>query len=509
MKIAYVSHRAKGKASDVNTYQRMIKKGRLNKIREFIADDGIFPTNIVLSLDKSPQFSQVEQESEHNSGKMGWLDLRPTFKSAWIIDGQHRLFAYSGLPQAGTSRLAVLAFDGLPPAKQAELFISINAQQKSVKQSLLQELYAELHWTAEDPALRVRAIVSKAIQVLDEDPASPFHQRILASDDRRDPIRCISITSLFQALHRTDLYVSEPRKGGPPEYGALWGGDDAHATRQRTVTVLNSWFADIRNHAEEWWDAGSGEDGGLAMNGPVAACIQVLRSVFGHLDNNGLRLTRLSDEALVERLHPYSTALGQYLGSLLVDQRKEFRSLQGVHGVTTRTRRCEQAIREEIPSFNPSGLEEFIATAKTETNKAAKEIVDRIEVLLQRTIIEELRNEFGETDDKWWTEGIPRTIRTKSMTKYEEHDGKRGGREFYFELLDYRAIIHQNWSMFEPLFGYKDNGVGKEKRTSWLNEVNEIRRIVAHASSGVIVSLEQLGKLQHYDEWLVSQTQAT
>ena len=33
LKIAYVSHRAKGKASDIHTYQRMIAKSRLKKIR--------------------------------------------------------------------------------------------------------------------------------------------------------------------------------------------------------------------------------------------------------------------------------------------------------------------------------------------------------------------------------------------------------------------------------------------------------------------------------------------
>src|SRR5206468_744556 len=34
LKIAFVSHRAKGKASDIDTYQRMIRKSRLNKIRD-------------------------------------------------------------------------------------------------------------------------------------------------------------------------------------------------------------------------------------------------------------------------------------------------------------------------------------------------------------------------------------------------------------------------------------------------------------------------------------------
>ncbi len=53
LKIAYVSHRSKGKASDINTYQRMLTKSRLNKIRDYLNDDGMFPTNIVLNFEKS------------------------------------------------------------------------------------------------------------------------------------------------------------------------------------------------------------------------------------------------------------------------------------------------------------------------------------------------------------------------------------------------------------------------------------------------------------------------
>ncbi len=36
-------------------------------------------------------------------------------QSAWIIDGQHRLFGYSGSKLAPPSRLAVMAFAGLKP----------------------------------------------------------------------------------------------------------------------------------------------------------------------------------------------------------------------------------------------------------------------------------------------------------------------------------------------------------------------------------------------------------
>ncbi|GAG01385.1 unnamed protein product, partial [marine sediment metagenome] len=43
LKISYVSHRSKGKPSDVDTYQRMMRKARLMQIKEYITNRGIFP----------------------------------------------------------------------------------------------------------------------------------------------------------------------------------------------------------------------------------------------------------------------------------------------------------------------------------------------------------------------------------------------------------------------------------------------------------------------------------
>ena len=93
LKIAFVSHRMKGKASDVDAYQRMISKSRLKKISDYITDDGIFPTNIIINLEKPPQFdpSSKEENQDKTNGILGIATLRPWYKSAWIIDGQHRL----------------------------------------------------------------------------------------------------------------------------------------------------------------------------------------------------------------------------------------------------------------------------------------------------------------------------------------------------------------------------------------------------------------------------------
>ncbi len=508
LKIAYVSHRSKGKGSDVSTYQRMIQKSRLQKIRKYIDEKGIFPTNIVINFDKKPNFDRGGQETEQESGLMGWLDIRSAYKSAWIIDGQHRLFAYSGHPMAGKARLLVMAFEALPASIQAKLFIDINAEQKSVKQSLLQELYANLHKNAIEPAIRVRSIVAQAILSLNDDPKSVFCQRIQTANETKDDIRCISLTSIFRALADTDFYIVGAKKEDIDEYGPLWSDNGYDATQKRTEYILNSWFGTIQTAAPEWWNAGAGEGGGLAMNDGVTACINVLRSIFQQLIRRGENLVSLNEQDLFEQVRPYAIVLSNYLGSLSEEERKRFRGLRGIQGQTARTKRCQQAIHESIPTFNPPGLREFMETEKAQTNIKAKAIVDRIEKILQTTVLEELRREFGPDETQWWTEGIPKTIRTKVSLRVEEDDSKRGGKEYYFDLIDYRNIITTNWDLFDKLLGY-GKAKGKDKRTAWINEVNESRRIVAHGSSGRSVTLDQLAQLEEYEKWLNSQIKQT
>jgi DNA sulfur modification protein DndB len=447
-------------------------------------------------------FERVKQANsktdEIDSGTLGWLDIKPAYKSAWIIDGQHRLYAYSGHEKATHSHLSVLAFEGLSASKQAQLFIDINAKQKSVKQSLLQELYAELHWDATDPTVRVRAIVPKAIQVLDTDRTSPFKGKIQTADSVRDFNRCVSITSIFGALEKSGFFVSREKKGAVVEFGALWAGDN-DSTLRRTVQVLNAWFEPIAREAGDWWSLGAAEGGGLAMNDGISACIEVLRSVLQTLEGGTPSLVNLNEEELLNRLEPFANALGKHLGSLNGAARKQFRDYRGTQGVTTRMRRCQQAIREQIPTFNPNGLDDFITSEKQQTNAKAKAVIDGIESLLQRTCMEVLIAEFG--NESWWLDGVPKTVRTAASGRFEDDNGKRGERWFYFDLIDYRKIATENWALFEDIFGYGKNS-GKDKKTQWLANVNDLRKIVAHASSGKTVTLEELEFLQDIEIWL-------
>lgn len=507
LKISYVSHRSKGKASDVHTYQRMIAKSRLRKIRDYISEQGIFPTNIVVNLDKkSIKFERIHQENtteeQETSGILGWLNIRPAYKSAWIIDGQHRLFAYSGHDRAKNSHLSVLAFEGIPPSTQAQLFVDINAKQKSVQSSLLHELFAELNWDAESPNARVQAIISKAVQVLDTDRDSPLCGRILTADASKDHAKCISLTSVFSALGKTGFYIVKEVKGNVIEYGPLWAGDN-NETLKRTVQVLKFWLDEIRKGAPDWWDLGSAEGGGLAMNDGITTCINVLRSVFTHLEECKVKILHLDNEDLCETIKPYAHEIANYFGALNSEERKRFRDLRGIQGQNTRTRRCQQALRANIPNFNPPGLDEFINREKEQTNLKAKEVIDRIETTLQKVVIQELKQEYSDDENSWWVLGVPKQVRLEVTKKLETDDNKRGAREAYFDLIDYRKIVLENWTIFQSLLGYGKKNDSKDKQTKWMVEVNEKRNSVAHPSSGVTLSIEELDELETYQTWLM------
>ncbi len=45
---------------------------------------------------------------------------------------------------------------------------------------------------------------------------------------------------------------------------------------------------------------------------------------------------------------------------------------------------------------------------------------------------------------------------------------------------------------------------GKDKRTDWINRVNDVRRRVMHPSSGASVSFDELEELQTYQGWLIA-----
>jgi DGQHR domain-containing protein len=505
LKIGYVAHRAKGKAIDVDMYQRMISKGRLSKIAEYISEGGTFPTNIVINIreKKYAEFCRGEQKGDEEGALFGWLSLRPAYGCAWIIDGQHRLFAYSGLERAETAHLNVLAYEGLSSGEQAQMFVDINSEQRKVKRSLLVELDADLKWSAAEEDDRIQAIISKTGLALDSDLDSPLRNRILLSDVKRTETRCVSLTSISAALSKQGFFVAT-RKRDVTEYGSFWRSDPALALK-RSIYAVKAWFKNIADAAEDWWRVGSGDGGGLAMNNGVTVCLNIMRSVMEHMGYGSL--CSLDNDDLAARLKPYGKCLGDYFARMSSEEKQRFRQLQGSDGQIMGTRQCQEAIRAEFPQFSPPQLLEWIESKKKNYNDQGRQLIEEIETKLQAHVLQILKSEFDRDADAWWWEGVPKVVRKKVDDRRNESDGKTGGREQNFDLVHYRELITANWDLFKEYFGYSVAGGGKEKQTSWIVEVGEMRNIVMHPSRQQFLSEEQISRLQSYVDWLRTRVQ--
>jgi DNA phosphorothioation-associated DGQHR protein 1 len=156
---AQVRSRIEAEASDAGGYsifgsQRKQSKSRLDEIAKFIqTTDATFPNAIILAANYDDQGMLVEEASSRwdviEEGKKGEERYRlkiPFGKRpvASIIDGQHRLHAFTRLengdPHRDMKMLCVVYLD-LPTPYHAFIFATINFNQKKVDRSLAYELF--------------------------------------------------------------------------------------------------------------------------------------------------------------------------------------------------------------------------------------------------------------------------------------------------------------------------------------------------------------------------------
>ena len=90
--ITYIHRREERNPEEImHTYQRMLNKTKLESIREYVQGGGYFANNIIVNFTNEPIF---EQKGKVGDIVLGTLTLPRQYGSAWIIDGQHRLYGY-------------------------------------------------------------------------------------------------------------------------------------------------------------------------------------------------------------------------------------------------------------------------------------------------------------------------------------------------------------------------------------------------------------------------------
>lgn len=134
MQISYVAVR--GQSAEAGAVQRVLNQRRISNIREFTLRGGDYPGAIVLN------WTDASNPLEQKNGNLTFKIKRD---SAQIVDGQHRVAgiqaAILSQPNIGQLELCVAIYEELNTQECADIFLSINTEQKPVDRSLVFDLY--------------------------------------------------------------------------------------------------------------------------------------------------------------------------------------------------------------------------------------------------------------------------------------------------------------------------------------------------------------------------------
>lgn len=511
MQISYIAHRLKTNEETVYTYQRLARKRRLKKIAEYITNQkGIFPTSIVINIESS---RGVEfKPSKDMSGKnavLGTLYLPNKYKTAWIVDGQHRLFAYSGLKEAETATLPVIAFVNLEPERQAQMFVNINGEQVKVKKSLLIDLQADIHLYSENPELQLYSLTSRLVRELDT-KSSPFRDRIVYPDCANTETCNITYNTLAEEFRKNKFIgttLSKNAKDITP--GPLYYQDNEN-TLIRAKNIIIGYFLNYIENEEDrenttlkkQWNVGRGEGGYICTNAGVRVLLRILKEILEYLvKEENIKVEKLSNKELLEKIWKYQKPVYSFLSTASPSVLKEYRQRSSSEqDVYFSKMELLWEINKVYPNFEPEGLTQHKSESKPEKKTQAFEIFSDIERKLIDHVVKILKNRFGDNYNQWWLEGTPDPVQKDEYKKAIEKKNF-GHPEENLDFINLRDIMLHNFNLFGEQFTIDGTpNDGKKKRLEWLVKINEIRnKKIAHYG-GSRISDTELDYLKHIKE---------
>ena len=279
--LASVLHRKMNVDEDVSeNYQRLVKPQKIKEIKKFItAERGVFPTNIIISFEsKGADYFRV-QGSKVNEIHFGMLSLPRQYQSITIIDGQHRLFAYDGLEEAGRDLIYVVAFHRLSAEKQVQTFININEKQTKVSASLMWDLYPSILDPEDDDYIKAR--ISLLVKLLNKHPDSAFFGVIqYDSADYSQKGSKITLESICTAIKSENIFsIIE---------GILDKNEMKLNKDEIIFSLFNDYFNSIQELNSEHWNRDEKTKNLLRSNQGVGAFIKLQKELLKFIDGKNI-----------------------------------------------------------------------------------------------------------------------------------------------------------------------------------------------------------------------------
>lgn len=502
LKIGFVLHRNKANENMMPTYQRLIKKARLKEIQKFIDEEhGYFPNSVIINIvaekTKELYFEKSSSQINDSISKIGILHLPKKYRSAYIIDGQHRLYGYSNSHFKETNTIPVVALINLDRSEQVKLFMQINENQKPVSKDLRNTLDADLLWDSESFVDQIRALKSRIAIKLGEDRNSPLYGKISIGEDKK----AISTQQIAIALGKSN-FLGKVKPKEIEQAGTFYNGNLNRAFIIISDFLMKS-FGYLKAQLEDLWD----QDGNIiVINKGFYGITMILNDCVNHLKRHELIDQHTSVNDIIDELKDYLNVLVSFYKEIDEIKINELKSAYGMPGDAKYWRTLQITLRKKYPEIFFEGLDEYIKKEEKENNESAFRYIRDIETHLKTSIREKLENEFGLKH--WFKKGVPEKIYTDAISlaakKNREIEDNEDEKEPWdqLHLINYREIILNNWQkLFERDYSQPGAGGNKENKTKWLVELNRIRNENYHT---YYVTSEELSFIEEIYDWLIS-----
>ena len=518
LKMGFVLHRTAANDFDLPTYQRLLIPKRLKGITQYIESGGYFPNSIIINFNETKHRLQFEADAKKpdTKSRFGTLKIPNVYGIAYIIDGQHRVYGYAGSEFKNTNTIPVVAFVGMKPEEQLEIFMDINQNQKAVSKDLRLDLEEDMLWGSDKIDSKMRALRSSIIKVLANKRESPLYNMITVGEDTAS----LSFTSFDNAFSKSSLIPKATATKFKEEtlkyaiYDVTQHDYDKamRESRDKISDFVIQCYLFIKDNYPQIFDK---ECKYIMSNRGVVPYICLISDLRSFLIDKGDLSKSSSIVECVDAIAKYQKALMDGLMRLDDDDKEKVLSIQGARAETVWLRTYQDIINKEFPEYNPPKLIEWRETQDKKLQEKGRDLGQSVITEIRRIVISQLKELFG----KHWDleiNSIKNTCTKRAndlMAKYH-----REGVEFeeiewtdMLEIAELKTIIDRYWSKekadaqsfrtFENMFSY-DIGDGfstKAEKTKWLSVLSSYKDLWSSDSKGLNRSqVEQLESIHSF-----------
>ncbi|MGY1680624.1 DGQHR domain-containing protein DpdB [Geodermatophilus sp. SYSU D01176] len=208
LQVADISRISRDEEGQLIGYQRPEVRRHVNQIVEYLDGDSVlFPHAVIVALPSTVKFRQSRGPGTHDGlAAAGTLEIplpKPgESRPGWLVDGQQRALALTRTKRQDLP-VPVTAFIADDIEVQRDQFLRVNNVQP-LPRGLVTELLPEV-WTSLSPKMSAKRIPSALVDLLNRQPASPFHGLIkrASTPDTEKPQAVVTDTVLVSAIEES------------------------------------------------------------------------------------------------------------------------------------------------------------------------------------------------------------------------------------------------------------------------------------------------------------------